>query len=293
MKENVRKIILSFFLNLLFTAILYNFVSIDNHYSRLILLISFNFCMCIWLFHLTKLTDFQVFFITLLPTLLVDMSVIFTNKELIPFRFPLMTTFSMVGAILGVAYHNSKKFFFVLLVTAGLYTMLTVNYIMPSVFYQVEVRDSKNFMVSSVSKEMKFIDESRNIISLDSILESKKCSLVDIYFIGCSPCEKKSEVLSQVENKISSNEFQIIMICDGRASSFSSFTNSKKLKRKNIIYLFDNNNCLKRIISNSFGYPTELLYKNKDLINIHTGFNETSKQIYFEKTVNRIKSILL
>lgn len=292
MKKNLLIVLFSTIVVLIFTSFLYNFISINNFYSRIILLVVFNFSLSIGLIRITKLSINKVFFISLFPTLLVDTSVIYTNQSLLPYRFPIMTSFSIIGVFLGLNFNKKKTTFIYILTFSILYVLLTVRYIIPHVFYQIEKRNSEQLKLKPIVNDVHFLDQNRNIVYLDSLLEVKKCTLLDIYFLGCSPCIEKLSALKKIENIVNSSKFQIIMICDGRASSFSSFVKSYKIENKNFLYLFDNDYCLKHLISNSFGYPTEILFKNKGIINIHTGFNVASRDIYIENTINKIKTII-
>lgn len=292
MRKKLIIILLSITITILFTSFLYNFISINNHYLRIILLILFNFFLCVGLLVFAQLSNYKVLVIALFPTLLVDMSVIYTNQALIPYRFPLMTTFSILGAFLGIFFYSYRKTFFILLFLCLIYLIIAVNYLIPSIFYQIEERSSEQLKIQSITNNIKFIDKNRKIVFLDSLLKSKKCTILEIYFEGCSPCIEKCIALEQIANKINSSEFQIIMVCDGRVTSMPAFMHSKKIKNKNFVYLFDNQNGLKYLINNSLGYPTEVLFKNKEIISIHSGYNETSREIYLENNIKKIKTII-
>lgn len=132
--------------------------------------------------------------------------------------------------------------------------------------------------------------DSTHITLSDTLKTSAK--LIDLYFVGCAPCEEKYEVLKILSTTYKKSDLQIALICDGAISSYTNFIkHAKKNKFDGIIFLFDDN----KIISNYNwvkGYPIEILFSGKKIKNIDFGFGEPIKEKWIEKEKSLINNII-
>ncbi len=272
---------------LILTLILYNLkfkylitrnILITIVYCILFLLIYFKF----------KLSSFKTALFSIVTPLLIDTSIFITNKALFPIRFPFATTFLILGVLLGYLLTKNIRFKISGILFTFFYFFLSWQYFIPSLLNNMEDVDipfNNNFFSGNV------LNQNGDTLILKSLIS--KALIVDLFFVGCSPCERKRKMLEDVENDIQDKRFGVILICDGTVSTFKQFQNyciNNPPKRSfQVVYDYEGN--ILKYFPDISGYPLELDFGNNKLLKAYSGFSvdgyNLSKKIRIQ-TVNKI-----
>lgn len=291
----IKNIALSFLITIFLNIIIYNFriicdyisgneVDLSKHYlARFIV-----YTIIAYFFSKHYYSKF-LFSILFVPVFLLDSTTLIAGRDLIPLRFPFDTIYPLLGILCGMALHRSRLKFLIIFGISLIFMLVSEVYVRSLLnWYAREWSQDNNIEnIDILSEKFKTIDN--QFIVLSDTLNSK-VKLVELYFVGCPPCEQKYEVLKEL--LIRNSDLKIAVICDGSITSYTRFLkHAKKNSFVNVIFLYDEKGFLKKQSWIS-GYPTELLYGNKQLINIDRGFGASVKNRWLEKEQILINKIL-
>lgn len=230
-----------------------------------------------------------LFYILFVPVFLLDSTTLIAGRDLIPLRFPFDTIYPLLGILCGMALHRSRLKFLIIFGISLIFMLVSEVYVRSLLNWYTREwsQDNKIKNIDILSEKFKTIDN--QFIVLSDTLNSK-VKLVELYFVGCPPCEQKYEVLKEL---LSDNlDLKIAVICDGSITSYKRFLkHAKKNSFGNVIFLYDDKGFLEKQSWIS-GYPTELLYGNKQLINLDSGFGFSIKDRWLKKEQKLINKIL-
>lgn len=233
----------------------------------------------------------KIIWITFIPVFLLDSLTIFTGKSLIPLRFPFDTIYPLLGILSGFFLKDRIKFL-IIFTFSIIFIVISDLYIRPFIIWQRREHNNEKYRNKNISLlDKKFLTINNTYIRLNDTLKTP-AKLIELYFVGCAPCEEKYEVLKLLSNTYKKSDFQIVLICDGTISSYSSFiSHAKKNKFEKIAFLFDDS----KILSNNKwieGYPTEILLSGEKIKNVDSGFGEPIKEKWFKKEKSLINEII-
>lgn len=232
--------------------------------------------------------------ITFITPVLIDTSTLFINWRQIPLRFPFESTFSILGAILGYLYFDKGKYFIVpTIITIG-YLILSHYYFVPEIIAHIEARENKEIYVKNAPAILigKYLNMNGDTVTIDN---TKKCILLDLFFVGCAPCEGKREMLLTLKDKIKDSAFSIYLICSGELTRLEDFKiyckNNKSFN--NFTFLYDFNSNINSTFQGTVNkFPYEIIFsKNKPLITFE-GFSKEASEINLQKRLTIINKQL-
>ncbi len=226
---------------------------------------------------------------TLITPLLIDLSVFFTNKDLIPVRFPFATTFLILGAFLGYFLTRSNRYKILGILFACSYFFISWYYIIPTMLNrmgEVNTKFNNNFFSTNV------LNQDGDTLKLNSI--THKALIIDFFFVGCAPCEEKRKMLEDVKNEIQNNDFGIFLICDGSISTFKEFQDYCVITppKKGFQMLYDYEKNISKYFPDISGYPFELIFENNIVIKSYKGFDIEAYDPSKKTRIQTIKKIL-
>jgi len=253
---------------------------IERYISSLVLFLIFS----IIIFRFSTFSNKITLILLITTPLLIDSSVLLTAPNLALLRFPFATSFTISGIISGYfIYVNKKRSLFIFGTMVLLYIILSYFFFIPQIIYHIENQKIQNLQIDRHFFDNNYITQNGDTIRLNEIIND--VTSIDLYFIGCSPCIGKENAYEIIKNRINSNKYSSIFICDGTISNYDLFMNSNK--KKNLIYLFDYNKNIQKYIKRSPGFPFEFILNkyNKPIIT-STGYNEDLKSLFIN---NRLK----
>jgi thiol-disulfide isomerase/thioredoxin len=294
-KKNILAVLLSCVAGFCFTVLIYNldlvFSILEALYENQILIhtavLFFYFFLFVQLSKKIFLNKKIIYLITVITPLLIDASVLITNHDKIPIRFPFASIFPLIGAYMGDVYINKSKFNFrVLLSIALVFLFITYALIMPKLLWYSINKNSKPIENTILSKIFYTAEEKIPVILKDTCVG--KYMLIDFFFSGCPPCEQKRDALYSLRKKFSPNQLGIILICDGTITSHEKFIEYfNKYNTDGIIFLYDKDGVLQKLY-NIKNYPFEVLLKAGHIIRTLSGYDEITKDEYYNETVKKI-----
>jgi hypothetical protein len=234
-----------------------------------------------------------VFICIIIPAILIDLSVPFTGRELMPLRFPFATLFPIFGALGGwIKIKREKIFFYSYVVFIAIFLFLSKQLFIPRIIYFMENRDSRKTYAKGPYGQGYLLTLDGKEVRLEDTVKGC-CALLEFYFTRCGACEEKLPTLKELKNKIASADFKIIMVCDGSISSYKQFTeNAQKHKDPAFIYLYDQFGMEAKFITDAL-YPYEVIVNRKGgIVSTHIGYNPETAAYYLNDNFQRIKTIL-
>lgn len=231
--------------------------------------------------------------LSVIPSTIIDISVLFTAPSLAPLRVPFATIFPILGVFLGYSHSFLKKYFWYAFSGVALFLITSYLYLIPLIIAYMEEYEPSNFSYKKLLSS-KFKNEFGEDISIN---DKAKCKLIDFFFVGCLPCEqKREEVLEKLSINVVDSNFIEYAICNGRITPFNAFVDyceKHKKRKKNFVYLYDYSGAIDSTYkSNSLGYPYEVIFNTNNPIIAFTGFNLEAAPFNYKKRINLIKSIL-
>lgn len=271
------------------TFLLYNInfnLRIERYVSSLVLF----FILSISIFHFSTFSNKITLLILISTPLLIDSSVLLTAPNLALLRFPFATSFTISGIILGYFIHlNKKRWLFIFGTIVVLYIILSYLFIIPNIIYFIENKKIQSLQIDRKFFDNSFITQNGDTIRLNDIMN--KVNSIDLYFVGCSPCIDKENAYEIIKNRINSNKYSSIFICDGTLTNYDLFINSNK--KKNLIYLFDYNKNINKFIKRSPGFPFEfILNKYKEPVITSTGYNEDLQSLFINNRLTLLNKLI-
>jgi hypothetical protein len=206
-------------------------------------------------------------------------------------RFPFFTSFHIAGIICGTLF-KSRKYIQLTIAIAGttIYFIISYTVIFPNIIFRME--NISTGKVDNAILQQEFLTVNNNPVNLSDTL-NKSCNLIELFFVGCRPCENKKIALRELKQKLDSTSFQLVFICDGSITSFASFTDyAKKNQLPGDIFLYDSKKYIEQYITDTRGFPVELLCSNKEVLFLKEGFNMQSKDLYLKDELGKIKKII-
>ena len=276
------------FAGLIFTIVIYN-LKFKYLINRNIV-ITFIYCILyLIVFYKFRVSVLTAMFFTVLTPVLIDFSVLLTNRDLIPVRFPFATTFILLGAFLGYLLTRSNRYKILGVLLTFCYFFISGYYIIPAMLYRMEEVNTKfdnDFFSISV------LNQHGDTLKLNSI--THKVLIIDFFFVGCRPCEGKRKMLEDVNNEVQNNDFGIILICDGAISSFKQFhdycVNNPPNKGFQIFYDYNKN--IPKYFPSISGYPFELIFENNKVKQAYQGFDIEAYDLNKKIRIQTIKKIV-
>ncbi len=287
-----RDLMFSVVINFIVLFALYNTKDLE-YYNRNIIILCFYFFWTLCMYHFTKITNIFLVFISIITCLLVDISTIFTGPQLMPFRFPIPTIFTIIGSL--AAYLVVKKYMrtSILLICTFLCLHIIIGKRLEALMVHnkiLNVQTTKNILKISLDK---FIDIKGDTLVLNDILSKKHKTIIDTYFIGCSACVYKEDALRSLLKQSDTSTYNIIFICANMDNStFNDFkAQQDKVEGNNVTYLYDYQRLLETKM-NIDGYPYEFVLNNNIVIHTMKGFDkgENLKSIYINEKYKFLKS---
>lgn len=293
--NRLKYIVFSGLAGVLFTIFIYNFDGILNFLNFLyekpisvhIGVIIFYYYLFIFLRKKLAYKSIVIFIISIVTPILIDASVLITNTELIPKRFPFASIFPLIGAGLGYLKTHYKKIYFKFsVVVVVCFLFLCQKYIIPKILYYSFQKNSPQ-VVNNIFTNKFYTVLGNSILLRDT--NFAKCTLIEGFFKGCLPCEQKKSELIKLRNTFSKEDLNIIFICDGTITSFHNFIEYSTINKKDgITFLYDKDSILKKQLKIN-GYPFEILTKNEDVINTFMGYDEIVSHEYLQNQIKRIQ----
>ncbi len=294
-KKLIKLIVISVLITIFLNILIYNFRIIYYHISGIEVDLSKHYLArfiayaIIAYFFAKQYAGKNLFFILFVPVFLLDSTTLIAGRDLIPLRFPFDILYPLLGILCGMALHRSRLKFLIVFGISLIFMLVSEVYVRSLLnWYTREWSQDNNIEnIDILSEKFKTIDN--QFIVLSDTLNSK-VKLVELYFVGCPPCEQKYEVLKEL--LLSNSDLKIAVICDGSITSYTRFLkHAKKNSFGNVIFLYDDKGFLEKQSWIS-GYPTELLYGNKQLINLDSGFGFSIKDRWLKKEQILINKIL-
>lgn len=211
--------------------------------------------------------------IILLPVFVIDSTTLIYGRELIPIRFPYATIFPILGTISGITLRYKPNRFWHTFIISIIFIILSNKFIIPLLQWQIHKENYvKNINNESIIND-KYLGSDGNYYKILDTLKNNP-AIIEFYFVGCTPCEEKYEYLKLLKEKIGYENLNIVLICDGSITNKKTFLKHfSQNKFKNIIFLYDNNQLIKKYKIE--GYPTEILYDGKKIIKREIGFGKS------------------
>jgi hypothetical protein len=282
-KQVVFLIIKSIVATLLFTAAIYNLdnlFEIELSFLEIYFAHTIAYCLLFILFKKSsKINDFYLLLITLIPSIVIDASVLLTTPQLVPLRFPLASIFTILGVLFGFfALRKNKEVSTLIALCIVGYVLLFRFYIVINILHKSEVVKSLNPLSNGLFFA-KFINSNNDTININSIPNSS-IVVAELYFVGCQPCILKEKMLLEAADSVKRSNYKIVFICSGSASTYEQFKKNcaSKLNHDNVVYLYDYQEKLREWVPELDGFPHGIFFKNKTIISSLRGlYNETYK----------------
>lgn len=276
-------------MNAAFIACIYN-INFSIFIYRYLISYFFYFILSSFIYSRIQ-NHFLAFFTVALIPILIDASVFITLPSMVPLRFPYSTTFMLLGIVSGYLY-NTKRWYLLVLsfIFLCLYSYIGSEYLIPSMTYSIITRTKQKTKISKTFIAGEYYTVGGTKIKLQDSL-SKKCTLVECFFVGCLPCEQKISALKKIREAYNDSLLCIVMICNGNATSWGSFINYyKNTSLKGVIFLYDKMSILQK--QSIRDYPTELLIGNDKIHFIQTGYDKQSESIYLRNEFIKINTVI-
>ena len=223
------------------------------------------------------------------PSIIIDASILFTNSSLIPLRFPFSSIFPILGCMLGFcAITRRFRILAALIIGFIAFSFFSFKSIIPRIVFSMEEIPTSTVDPAFLSST--YLNEHGDPINLNAL--SSRCMLIDLFFVGCGPCELKEKMFAEVISERKENDYRIILICNGSITSFKSFSAYVKDKPKDprMIYLYDANANIKKYLKDVNGYPHEIVFSNGNPVKSFLGFNIQSFNINKEERIRIIEN---
>ncbi len=252
----------------------------------------FNFFLYLYLYKKNKVNYWLIFLMTVITPILIDASVIITNADKIPVRFPFSTIFPLIGAGLAmIKLRSSKVIFNVSFLTTIFVLLFIYQIVLPKLFFYSLAKSKTQNEISKDFFDKSFYTIENKLIVLKDTLNSK-CAIIECFFKGCRPCEAKKKTLEKIRNQYESKDLTIVFICDGSITSYDDFLAYSSLNNnKGFIFLFDGNNVLKKDFKIG-KYPFEIFSNKNSSLKTFTGFDEQIENEYYKQKITEINKNL-
>jgi hypothetical protein len=221
------------------------------------------------------------------PSTIIDSSVLITTPSLVPLRFPFSTLFPIIGCLAGyLALRRKYTLIGLLAIAFAGFSIVSFLFIIPRFIYRMEL--AKTHPVNQSFLSARFLNRNGDTVSLNNY--KADWMFVDLFFVGCAPCDLKEEMFSELVSEKKSGNYRLIIICDGSISTFEAFVKHVRNKSENqrIVFLYDFKSNIDQYITGVNGYPHEVIFRYGVAYKSYVGFNEESYQI---NKVERIKLI--
>jgi hypothetical protein len=284
-KRDLKTLLLSIVAGFLFTIIIYN-LKFEVRVLRYAATILFS---CLWYILLIKKRNCREFYaalFTIVTPLLIDSYALFVeNRSTVPLRFPFASTFLFVGLLLGYSICKNYLAGLSVLVFAIIYCVMSHLYFIPLIIQGMEKSRVRPLSQNCFTND-RFLTEKGDTIRL------KNAELVffDLFFVGCLPCEKKRKMFEEITSEIKDKNFKVIIICDGKISTYKEFTKycSKLPKKEEILFLYDFEENIEKQFPDLGGFPFEIITKDSKIIETYEGMNTETYELNKKERINII-----
>lgn len=239
-----------------------------------------------------KNTSGYLYWMFVASSFIIDMTVFINGLKLIPLRFPFATLFSLFGIFIAHLYVNKRKWLLLACISFLSFTFLSHYFFVPAIIRYMEKKEGKGIKYLSPMQTGKLFTVDSTSIYLGDTLKGK-CILIEYYFVGCPPCERKMRYLKKIKNDINTNEFEIILICSGEITPFNIFKeDALKHKEFTFSFFYDRFN-IKESFMPGKEYPHEIIVDKKGKVHSYKiGFNNETANFYLSENYQTIRSIL-
>lgn len=251
------------------------------------------FCSFLFAYKKYAQTPWLTFVCLLIPVILIDATVFIDGISLIPLRFPFETLFPALGLLGGVIKVGSQKKYFLLYAAfMVLFVFLSKRLIIPAIINHIEKRESRKIVNHPPFGNGYYLTVTGDSTRLEDTANTK-CTLLELYFVGCLPCEQKLPVLAELYKETGSTQFRVILICNGLITNFQKFLqHARRNEQPGFTFLYDNRGNIEKMTS-STGFPYEMLVtKEGQIISSFAGFNTETSAMYITDDLKTIKQIL-
>jgi hypothetical protein len=294
-KKGIAKIVVSIVFTLLVNFIVYNFRIILDYIIGLQMAPFTQHpparFFCYFLFTLLfypRCKPMNAFWLIFSPVLLLDSTTLIVGREEIPLRFPFDTLYPFAGIICGIIFYRSKRMFWLALTLSVTFMVLSHYFIRPAISWEMKQNRTAQHNIGTLHTDT-FLATNGIRLKLGDTLTAK-AQLIELYFVGCAPCEEKYKVLKELRAIYKASDLQIVLICDGNATPFPRFIKHwTKNKVEGITFLYDSSHLMRKY--GVGGYPTEFLFDQQKLIHTDEGFGADLKERWLtkeRKTLNQI-----
>jgi hypothetical protein len=247
---------------------------------------------CYFLFTLlfyTRCKPMNAFWVIFSPVLLLDSTTLLVGREEIPLRFPFDTLYPFAGIICGVIFHKTRGMFWLALTLSFTFMVSAHYFIRPAIRWQMKQGRTPQHKIATLHKDS-FLTTNGTPVQLGDT-STAIVQLIELYFVGCAPCEEKYNVLKEIRAGYKNSDLQIVLICDGNATSFPNFIKHwEKNKLEGITFLYDSSQLMRKY--GVGGYPTEFLFDRQKLIHTDQGFGADLKERWLAKELKIINQII-
>lgn len=301
MRSFIKYSITALTLGIVFTSLSYNLDVIINLLKILTSHIVFKyiamtfFYFFLFLFIKKKLIGYSSIIIVslvIIAPILVDIIVVLNNSRMYPLRFPFSSIFPILGVLLALIYTQKSKFIFKLsIVGVTIFIFFTHIFIIPRlVYYSFEKSYATTKSTPNIFDFKFYTINGEAVILRDT--NQVKVSIIETYFKGCAPCERKSKDLKIIKDSINNPQLKIIFICDGTITSFNDFIEHANMNiEPGFTFLYDKDSVLYNQF-NLHSYPFEFFTLNNKVVGTIDGYDNTISGFYIKTKTERIKKIL-
>ncbi len=290
----MKNVIIAFFFGAIvssvFVSFIYNYISKyqSPYLTSFSLLIIFGFLT--YISYILFKSRFIVAYISiLLPVILIDASVLITYPALVPMRFPIASIFPLLGGMITWAIIKKKYLFFFLGVSVIL-IFIHGFFVYPKLLYRKMLADQAQIEYNPKIFQIPLLTINRDTVRLGDTLKAN-LNLVELFFVGCIPCEQKSKSLKYLTEKYDTSKFLVISICSGVHTPFNRFLEYTESNRKDgFIYLYSPDSSFGKLYGYNWGFPFEQVFTSeKKYVSKEVGFNIVFQDEYLKNKIKQIE----
>ena len=295
-KNNILLILLGGLLGFAFTVFIYNFKIVLNLITALyenqvlihIGVTGFYYWLFIFLTRRLQISKIAAVFFTVITPVLIDASVLITNPERIPVRFPFSSIFPLLGACLGYLKLYGKRAVFAIACGFTVCLLIVTSvYILRALFFYSIGKNAPKLPGNILEETFYAIDE-RPVLLKDT--NTTRNTIIECFFYGCLPCEQKKDALMRLRDATQQRQLGIIFICDGAITPFKKFQDyASDNKTDGITFLYDKDSVLRKKMQLN-RYPFEVQLRDEKIVQTMCGFDKHVVDSYLTKKIAIIKS---
>jgi hypothetical protein len=286
-KRKIKVLLFSAIVGFAFTALISN-IGIERFIIKFFLIVVFYCILSIFLNRKFNLTYVEASIYSIITPFLIDASVLITYPEIVPLLFPFAPTFLLIAVLLAYCLQKSKLHAIAGVSITVIYLLLSHLYFIPAIIFNIEKKGA-SLAVNTELIEKKFLNAEGDTVRISGA----KIKIIDMFFVGCPPCELKRKMLEELRQELPKENFSIIFICNGRISTFKQFQDYYYKNPHNRQYkmLYDMNNEIEKCVPDLEGYPFEIILNDTNQIRQYSGFDEEAYDLNKKERIELLKKI--